>query len=145
MTINVTNVRKGLKDVIATQCPGVMVYEYEPDSIVVPCVIVESPDLLDYWFTFGGQTKRLEHLELKLTVIAQRVVAQAAPEVLEQLVCSDSPTSIVAAIEGSNLNGTLSTSTPGGTCHVARAENFGQIQMNDIAYWSCDLHLEMNG
>jgi hypothetical protein len=146
MTINLTDVRRELKNVIKVGSPDVQVYDHIPDSIVPPCVVIQPPDNLKYHETFGGQLVRLETLLLKVTVIAESVSKPAAFDRLDDLISSDSPTSVKAAIEGSNLNGILAGgSRPGGTVHVSDADNFGPLVFNDTAFWSCDLHLEIQG
>ena len=132
-----TVIRAALAKVINDADMAVVAYDWVPDSVVVPCVIVDpAPNAIDYQQVYRSQNA---DWTFELAVVAGRVNERAGQETLDELVSPDGTRSIPALIDTDRtLGGVVAFAVP----TVMRS--YGKLTVAGVDYLGCVVEVEVN-
>lgn len=131
--MNLNDIYDELLEACAT-IDGLETYGVLSESIEVPAIVPDAPDIVEYDQTYGGALNRAE---LVLKVIASRTSMADGMALLLELVSFEGERSVKQAIESATYT---ALSKP----RVIRAEGFGSIQFGSVFYLVADLIVEVH-
>jgi hypothetical protein len=131
--MNLNDIYAELLEACAT-IEGLETYGVMSESINVPCIVPDAPEIVEYDLTYGGALNRAE---LRLKVIASRTSMEDGMALLLELVSFEGDLSVKEVLESADYESL--TKKP----RVLRAEQFGSIQFGSVSYLVCDLIVEI--
>ena len=125
MSTAITNgeIREALAQAISN-VPGLNVYRYPPDSVTVPCAMVNGFNVKP--LTFDGRRETTVDV---IVLVSRRSVDQMAG--LDQLLDADDPSSAITAIEEANPAGI--------DFFVESYGSYRELVVADVGYYAADV------
>lgn len=134
---SIGTIRVALADALRA-ISGLHVYDYVPEQIVVPAVLVK-PSGIEYHQTLGGGSS-INECRFRVRVYVQKVSDRAAQDALDSMLAPHGSRSLRAAIEVDTTLGGVVNST-----HVVGMvdDSYGFYTVGEIQYSGFELQVEV--